>query len=352
MKTTKLLTLALLVGAAIMTVSCKKDKDSKLVSVQDLEFYDAFFTVQVGDSYVPDVLVKPAEAYSKLKWKSSDTDVLTVENGVIKAKAAGSATVTAISSQINAEVDVEVVPKRYELCQMKLNSSDQAVKNVLEDNIVWDVDNENHYLIFWDNETGTYIKNAKTDTFEGKLRDKAAESKFGPIKNDWGIYQYYGILVVPKKPCEKTQLNLAYDESSAVSIRKTINIETYYRRKYYLVNNTSHQILPSLLNIGSGSIPVICYRCWGKDSEPEAIVDSYGSHYVHSGTDENLTVTYSPDNLFFYTVARKGTNVIDKSNDIWFGYNNDDQNEHYLQPLWFTTKAVNYYDLPEVTYDR
>lgn len=194
--------------------------------------------MQVGDSYAVDYLVKPAEPNGKLKWKSDSPDVVEVKDGMLTAKGEGEARIRLIAKNTEARTLVTVIPKRYELCQMKLNSSNKGYKHVLGSDIVLDVDSE-------------------------------AAKAFYPLKTEWGIYDYYGILVVPRRFCEKTQLDIIYDVEPLCSIHFTVNIKSYYRRKFYLVNYVSHEILPTLNDISSS----------------------------------NLTITYSPENLFYYIMS-------------------------------------------------
>ena len=350
MKQIKLFTI-LLAAAALTATGCKKDSDSNLASVDELQFYESFFTMQVGDSYAVDYLVKPANPKGKLKWKSDSPDVVEVKDGMLTAKGEGEARIRLIAKNTETRTLVTVIPKRYELCQMKLNSSNKGYKNVLGDDIVLDVDSENHYFVLWDNETGNYVQGSDLKTkLEGKFKDSEAAKAFYPLKTEWGIYDYYGILVVPRRFCEKTQLDIIYDVEPLCSIHFTVNIKSYYRRKFYLVNYVSHEILPTLNDISSSNLPVIARKSWGKESAPEEIKDHTGINYIHIGDDSNLTITYSPENRFYYTVAKNGSVDITKSREIRFGYQNGD--ESFTQPLFFTTHAVRYYELPDVVYDR
>lgn len=63
----------------------------------------------VGESETLSATITPDNATSpSISWDSSDKEVATVENGVVKAIAAGKATITAASSSFTAECEVEV----------------------------------------------------------------------------------------------------------------------------------------------------------------------------------------------------------------------------------------------------
>ena len=58
--------------------------------------------------------VNPSYATERIVWESSDTNVVTVNNGVITAVKAGNATVTAKIGDVKAEVTVKVVDVKFE----------------------------------------------------------------------------------------------------------------------------------------------------------------------------------------------------------------------------------------------
>ena len=60
------------------------------------------------------VTVNPSYAAERIVWESSDTNVVTVNNGVITAVKAGNATVTAKIGDVKAEVTVKVVDVKFE----------------------------------------------------------------------------------------------------------------------------------------------------------------------------------------------------------------------------------------------
>lgn len=65
-------------------------------------------TLQVGDSRTLTATVAPQGAAGSLAWSSSDTSVATVENGVVKAHKAGTATITATAGSVTATCAITV----------------------------------------------------------------------------------------------------------------------------------------------------------------------------------------------------------------------------------------------------
>lgn len=58
--------------------------------------------------------VNPSYAAERIVWESTDTNVVTVNNGVVTAVKAGSATITAKIGDVKAEVVVTVVDFKFE----------------------------------------------------------------------------------------------------------------------------------------------------------------------------------------------------------------------------------------------
>lgn len=93
--------------------AAKKIDDSEML-VKSLQLSETKLTLTKDEQKTLTATVDPTYAASKLVWESSNTEVVTVENGVIKAIKAGSATVTAKIGNTKAEVVVTVVDFRFE----------------------------------------------------------------------------------------------------------------------------------------------------------------------------------------------------------------------------------------------
>lgn len=93
--------------------AAKKIADSEML-IKSLQLGETKLTLTKDEQKTLTATVDPTYAASKLVWESSNTEVVTVENGVIKAIKAGSATVTAKIGNTKAEVVVTVVDFRFE----------------------------------------------------------------------------------------------------------------------------------------------------------------------------------------------------------------------------------------------
>lgn len=88
---------------AALFVSCDKDQLTVELSEDSL-------SLSIGDSKTLTAKVSPDGVKKALSWKSSDTEIATVENGLVTAVAAGSATITATIGDVSASCEVKVCP--------------------------------------------------------------------------------------------------------------------------------------------------------------------------------------------------------------------------------------------------
>ena len=95
--------------------SCKsEDDDSNPVAVTSVELSDTTATITVGGTKTLTATVKPDNATDKtVTWTSDKTEVATVENGVVTAKKAGTATITATAGDKTATCAVTVSEVTY-----------------------------------------------------------------------------------------------------------------------------------------------------------------------------------------------------------------------------------------------
>ncbi|MGN1432173.1 MAG: Ig-like domain-containing protein [Ruminococcus sp.] len=96
--------------------------------VQSIELSETEVTMTVGDSLGIEAKILPEDAKTKaLDWASSDTKIVTVSDGTLKAKSAGTAVVTAKTENgIKSSCNVKVVDK--EVTSITLSSTDVSVK--------------------------------------------------------------------------------------------------------------------------------------------------------------------------------------------------------------------------------
>lgn len=96
--------------------------------VQSIELSETEVTMTVGDSLGIEAKILPEDAKTKaLDWSSSDTKIVTVTDGTLKAKSAGTAVVTAkTESGIKSSCNVTVSDKQ--VTSITLSSTDVSVK--------------------------------------------------------------------------------------------------------------------------------------------------------------------------------------------------------------------------------
>ncbi len=88
--------------------------DVEIVDTTGIELSDSECDIIIGNKYPIKANILPANATNKLvEWSTSDSDIATVENGVVTAKALGQVTITAktVNGGFTAECVVTVVPK-------------------------------------------------------------------------------------------------------------------------------------------------------------------------------------------------------------------------------------------------
>ncbi|MDO4608875.1 MAG: Ig-like domain-containing protein [Clostridia bacterium] len=97
---------------------------------QKLAFINQEVTVKVGESATLE-LVADIKANNSLEWTSSNTDVLTVEGGVILGKKSGNAIVTVKSKRQSATCNVTVVEKEIKSITLSHSSATIKIGNTL-----------------------------------------------------------------------------------------------------------------------------------------------------------------------------------------------------------------------------
>lgn len=96
--------------------------------VEDVELNHEEMTVVVGESFVLEAEIEPKDAENRrFDWSTSDSDIITVDDGKVKAKKAGEAVVTVETD--NGERDYcNVTVKEKEVESITLNNTDVSVK--------------------------------------------------------------------------------------------------------------------------------------------------------------------------------------------------------------------------------
>lgn len=97
-------------------------------NVKQLVFAETNIEMTVGDSRTIDVSAEPAKAVlSKLTWSSSDTDIVSVEDGVVRALSAGTAVVT-VKTENGISKSCNITVKDKTITAISLNTSSTSLK--------------------------------------------------------------------------------------------------------------------------------------------------------------------------------------------------------------------------------
>ena len=120
---------ALAEGSATITATaggksakCEVTVKPKVVEVTGVTLNKTEISLYIGDSFTLEAAVSPTNATDKtVTWSSSNTGVVTVSGGVVKAVAEGTATVTATAGGKSATCTVKVEHKVVEVTGITLN---------------------------------------------------------------------------------------------------------------------------------------------------------------------------------------------------------------------------------------
>lgn len=254
------------------------------------------FTLKVGDTYTVKTAVSPADAVdTELKWTSNNEAVATVDNGVIKAKAKGTAIITAKADggaerKLTVKVDsqyreYDAIVSAYETLTVR-TEPDSSSSRVGTLPYLSEVKVSGEPNGLWYNITGT--------TSNGKVISGYANSVYVRILNDGCDVTYGeagdGISVY----AEKNTASLSYgtlikgseyavldsDEASGWSYIigiKTTNEAIYGYAKLDSSNNTDDP------NIGEGSDTVPAGSYYGRTTSALNVRSGAGSSYGSVG---------------------------------------------------------------------
>ena len=122
-------------GTAIITVKSGSVQASceitvKTIAVTSVTLNKESMTILVGEQFALDATVTPDDAADKtITWKSSNTNVATVENGVVKGIGIGTAEITATSGNHSATCSVLVVKDSSEGVSAKYYGGAMSIIN-------------------------------------------------------------------------------------------------------------------------------------------------------------------------------------------------------------------------------
>ena len=173
------------------TVTCKVTVKAPITSVK-LSATTA--NIQVGKTTGLTVSFAPAKTTDPLvvTWTSSNTEVATVENGLVTALTAGEAIITAKAEELSAICTVTAtVPFSYGgMCMEAINSASMSISNPNGLTIEYKVENND-----WTSSNGTSI-NIRANTGERVWFRGRNESYSGVIfRNTSGSFYLYGNLM-------------------------------------------------------------------------------------------------------------------------------------------------------------
>ena len=187
-------------GTSIVTVNCdgKKDECTVTVAIVKVPVTSVSLDKNTADLLVGETLqltatVLPSNATDRtVTWTSSDTQVATVENGLVTALAAGEAIITAKVEDFSATCTVTVtVPFSYGgMCMEAINSASLSIYNPNGLAIEYKVENND-----WASSNGTSI-NIRANAGERVWFRGRNESYSGVIfRNTSGAFYLYGNLM-------------------------------------------------------------------------------------------------------------------------------------------------------------
>lgn len=187
-------------GISIVTVNCDGKKDECTVTVAVIKVPVTSVSLDkntagllVGETLQLSATVLPSNATDKtVIWTSSDSDVATVENGLVTALAAGEAVITATAEEISATCDITItIPFSYGgMCMEAINSASVSIYNPKGLTIEYKVENNE-----WTTSNGTSI-NIRANTGERVWFRGRNESYRGVIfRNTSGAFYLYGNLM-------------------------------------------------------------------------------------------------------------------------------------------------------------
>jgi len=355
MKSIKLLAI-IFAAACLLCAGCKKDK-SENISPDVLEFPDYPIKIQLGDNFQPEIVVEPANLAGKIKWKSSNKNVVTVKNGILTAEGEGLAEISATIGNSTALVDVKVVPKRYILSLMKLDNDNKGVLQEMKDGYMtttFNVDGDYRYIVLWDNEAQDYVKAEAVDNFDanftGKFIGEGTAAGFAPLKTEWAMYGYHGILLVNRKPCKNAQLNIRFNTSDTDWIQMTVHLKSSYERDTYFCLKGSDYPLGTLHDI-SKSMQLVVKQPNDDKTALEQINKPGTVFYEVSTNDDRIDCSVVPDasgDYCYFNIKRKNNSEnIELSDKVYVRYypSGVGTSGYSSKVLRFTTKAVTYYDI-------
>ena len=142
-------------------------------------------SLDVGETLILNATVSPDDATDKtITWSSSDTEIATVENGIVTARKLGTATITAKAGEMSATCAVTVVPTRVKSISLDMTTVSLDVGETVTLNATVGPDDAADKTITWsssDTEIATVENGIVTAR---KFGTATITAKAGDIKSD------------------------------------------------------------------------------------------------------------------------------------------------------------------------
>lgn len=238
-------------GTSIVTVNCDGKKDECTVTVAIVKVPVTSVSLDkntagllVGETLQLTATVLPSNATDKtVTWTSSDTNVATVENGLVTALTAGEAIITAKAEELSATCTVTVtVPFSYSgMCMEAINSASMSISNPNGLTIEYKVENND-----WTSSNGTSI-NIRANTGERVWFRGRNESYSGVVfRNTSGAFYLYGNL-----------MSLIYGDDFEDK-KELTGDETFY--KLFIQNSGIYNHPTKDIELPATTLTTSCYR--------------------------------------------------------------------------------------------
>ena len=175
--------ISLLTVLLFALTNCKKEGPS-VINVVSVSIDQPSVKLKVGESVTLNATLKPDDATDKtIIWSSSDTEVATVENGMVTARKLGTATITAKAGEMSATCAVTVVATPVQSISLDKTTASLKVGETVTLNATVSPDDATDKTITWsssDTEIATVengivtARKLGTATITAKAGDKTA----------------------------------------------------------------------------------------------------------------------------------------------------------------------------------
>lgn len=246
--------------------NCKVTVKKKVVNVSSVSLNESDVTLHVGESKTLKATVSPSNATNKtVTWSSSNNGIITVDEGVVRAIAPGTATVTA------------KVGSKKSTCKITVSKED--ITYIGNRNVDYDSAGKCHRLFF-----SFLLSDGKTEV------SSSGVANIKIVNND-------GITVYNKSKCF-TPNNFSYWNSALYGRRYLCSIEI--PNNELMESTTTHGTLTFSVKLNDGkTFAQSSYNIFDlplKAIEVESVVLDKTTLELYEGCSGNLTASVLPNN--------------------------------------------------------